>query len=365
MWDLAGFVRRTSHVPIICITGSNGKTTVKEMIYNLISSEYKVLKTPFSYNNKIGISLTLFQLDQSHEIMIFEIGTNSPGEIRTISRALVPDIVVITNIGNSHLELLGDINGVFEEKISVLDNLVPGGTAYLNKDDEKLKDVRSQLCKIEFFGENGDSDHLIENILKEDRGYSFALDDKVFYMPVEGEHNIKNAAAAICVARKCTMEYEGIKKSLAKMRLSAMRLEKIEVEGVTFINDAYNANPDSFRCAIDYFNMIDSSGKKIIIAGDMLELGKASHMLHEEVGRNIDHQNVDILITVGEYAASIADGATRSGMDQAHIFKTQDINSAAKLLNDISEKSDMILLKGSRAKKMEEIIKCYTTYCTP
>jgi len=363
MSDIAAAIRKESKIPFICVTGTNGKTTVKNILADILSEKYRVLKSPASFNNIIGVSLTLFRLIDDFDIAVIELGTNRPGEISTLSGIVAPHAAVITNIGRGHLDGLNDLRGVFDEKRKLLDFLPIDGEAFLNKDDIFLRDVCSEKISISFFGTDTQSDNVLEEIRKKNDGYEFCLSGKKYYLPVPGAHNVYNASAAILVAEKFGIKYDRICEALQRTRLPKMRLEKIVSGGCTFINDSYNANPDSFECALKFLKSVNSN-KKGVVAGNMSELGGESRILHREIGKSIARKNIDFLVVLGTRAREIAAAAEESGMNPGNIIYAEDAGSAAKMVNKMADADTTVLVKGSRVSKMEEVIKCYTTFYT-
>ncbi len=361
--DIADAVRRKVNIPVVCITGTNGKTTVKDLTGHILSKRFKVLKSEKSFNNIIGLSLTLLNLEKTHDVAILELGTNHPGEIIELANIARPKIAVINNIGNGHIEHFGSREGVFKEKASLLDALGKSGKAFLNGDDDFLKNVKKDRINIKFFGQSEKCDLKIENIEKKENGFEFVFDKVNYRLPLEGVHNVYNASIAIALAKELGLSDEDIKDALGSVKLPGMRLERQVIDGVVFINDSYNANPDSFESAINAFQGMRSSAKKIIVAGDMLELGPSSTELHKNLGRKIKNSNVDFLVTLGGYAKYIAQGAIEAGMDPEKVVSTANHSDAANILMEIAKEKDMVLVKGSRASKMEEILRCYTTSC--
>ncbi|HPS20024.1 MAG TPA: UDP-N-acetylmuramoyl-tripeptide--D-alanyl-D-alanine ligase [Candidatus Omnitrophota bacterium] len=364
MWAIASALRAKKNIPFICITGTNGKTTVKEILSHILSAKYNVLKTQGSFNNLIGISLTSFFLSPEHDIAVFETGTNHPGEIAELSAMIRPEAAVITGIGDGHMEFFGTREGVFREKISLLDNLSPGGTAFLNNDDLFLSCYVKRGVKIKYFGRLSGSDYEIRDIIAEDEGYTFSLNGEKYRIPFDGKHNIYNATAAIAVARYFGVEPEAINERLKTATLPKMRLEKVKINGIVFINDSYNANPVSFESAIETLSDIKTKGKKWVIAGNMLELGGQSADFHRKLGMRIAARKFDMLVTLGDIAADIAQGALSAGMDEKKVYMKNGHAEIYEHIKRTAEPGDVILLKGSRGAKMEEILKCFTTSCT-
>jgi len=363
MSDIASAIRKESKIPFICVTGTNGKTTVKNILSDILSVKYRVLKSPASFNNVIGVSRTLFQLIDDFDIAVIELGTNHPGEIAALSGIVAPNAAVITNIGRGHLDGLSDKRGVFDEKRKLLDFLPVGGKVFLNKDDALLGSVCSEKISVSFFGTDQESDNVIEKIRKKNDGYEFCLSGKKYYLPVAGAHNVYNASAAILAAESFGVGYDLAREALLGTRLPKMRLEKIVSDTCRFINDSYNANPDSFECALEFLKSVDSK-KKGVVAGNMSELGVRSGFFHRELGKSIAEKNIDFLIVVGTCAREIALAAEGAGMEAQKVIYSENAENAAKMVSKMADADTTVLVKGSRVSKMEEVIKCYTTFYT-
>jgi UDP-N-acetylmuramoyl-tripeptide--D-alanyl-D-alanine ligase len=308
--------------------------------------------------------LTLFDLDPSYDIAVLELGTNRPGEISRLGRIARPSACVIINVGEGHLERLKDTGGVLKEKMSLLDHLSGSGTAFLNKDDLFLSKVSDRPFTVKFFGLSNGSDFHVTGIKKRKEGCSFLLNGREFRLPLEGEHNVSNAAAAIAVAEHYGISERELRQKLEDIVLPDMRLEKVIIGGVMFINDTYNANPPSFECALKVLEGMPAKGGKGVVAGEMLELGEKSAELHEMIGKSIAEKKMDFLVTVGDMAKHIARGAAGSGMDEKMIFCAENQEEAARNISRMAKAGDIVLIKGSRASRMEEVLKCFTISCT-
>ena len=364
MGRIASEIRKRVDVPVVCITGTNGKTTTKEILAHILASRYKVLKSRKSFNNIIGLSLTLFDLEPSYEAVVLEVGTNHPGEIRRLAAIADPHMAIITNIGDGHLEFLGDRHGVFVEKTSLLDTLPDPGMAFLNGDDELLARVSNRGLARKFFGCGERCDLRITDITKKAGGCGFSLNGHAYHVPLEGTHNVYNAAAAIAVAGYFGLTPQEINESLARIALPGMRLEKVKVDNITFMNDSYNANPGSFECALKVLQENETAGKRWVVAGDMLELGVRTAEFHRMLGRSIAEKGIDFLITMGPNARHVIDGALGSGMGRDRVVRAETHQAAAEMIRRSAAADTVVLLKGSRSARMEEVLKCFTTFCT-
>jgi UDP-N-acetylmuramoyl-tripeptide--D-alanyl-D-alanine ligase len=360
---IASEIRRYYGIPVVCVTGTNGKTTVKEMVWAALSRRYKVLKSRASYNNVFGVCLSLFDMDDSYGAAVLELGTNSPGEIGELASIALPDFVIITNIGDGHLEHLRDRRGVFEEKVSILNKISPGGLAVLNGDDDMLANFRDRRSRILFYGSGDNCDVKIENVKTSGSGIEFFVDGEPFFFPGEARHNAWNAAAAICLAKNMGIGTGDIREGISKTTLPSMRLEKIISGGIVFLNDSYNANPSSFNAAVETLANF-SARERWVVAGDMLELGDDSVRMHRELGRKIKLSNLDFLITIGDMAGEVAEGARGSGMSGNKIYPAGSHAEAAGIIMEKAAPGAAVLVKGSRLMKMEEVIKCFITCCT-
>jgi UDP-N-acetylmuramoyl-tripeptide--D-alanyl-D-alanine ligase len=358
----------------ICITGSNGKTTTKEIIAHILSRELPLLKTSGNYNNEIGIPLTLLQLNKSHKLLIAEMGMRGLGEIKTLTSFISPDLAVLTNIGEAHIGLLGSKDNIFRAKSELLQSLDKDGIAILNRDDlyflKALEIVKNK--KVYTFGIENKSDIMASNIrLASDKGMRFTLVvqndiSKEIYFPLLGRHNIYNALAATTVAFALGKELELIERGLSSFKPLDLHMQLSNFfNGIKILNDSYNASPLSVKSALDTLAEIAQNNRKIAILGDMLELGEKADFYHQEIGKKIVKLSIDMLITVGRGGKIIAQSSIEEGMAEERVFsfkKNEKIKLAKKLLN-LTKPGDFILLKGSREMKMEKILEfCQKEY---
>ncbi|MFH1799159.1 MAG: UDP-N-acetylmuramoyl-tripeptide--D-alanyl-D-alanine ligase [Candidatus Omnitrophota bacterium] len=367
MGDIASEIRSCAELPVICVIGSNGKTTVKDMLSGMLSSKYKVLASKRSYNNLIGLSLTLFGMNPSCEAVVLELGTNSPGEILNLSRIARPDVVVVTNIGSAHLGAFGSKGKIFEEKISILNSLSSKGAFFFNKDDSLLSAIRSRQYNFltQCYGRTSGSDFLISRILQKKEGSEFFLGKNKFYVPFPGLHNVYNASAAIASALYMGVQIREIQKALKCVKLPDMRMANARVDKVRFINDSYNASPESFECALNVLQENQKGFLKGVVTGGMLELGPKTKEFHRKIGQSIAARGINFLIVVGDLAKDIASGALRKGMSKKQVFYADSHMDAARKIQNLEEgREKVVLLKGSRETRMEEVLKCFTMFYT-
>ncbi len=353
--DIAACHRKRFNIPVIGITGSNGKTSVKEMIWRILAKRFDTLKNRGTENNLIGLPLALLGLNDKHSVAVLEMGANHLGEIERLTEILRPRIGLITNIGQSHLEFLKDREGVLKAKSEMVHRLKGDDLLVLNGDDEMLSRVKTK-CRIVRFGLKSGNDFRATNIIS-DKGASFVLNGAYpLTMNALGVHNVYNALAAIAVTSGLNIEIDEMREALSSFKLPHMRMEPDKVNGVHIINDAYNSNPLSLRCAVDAFSHLKTDGKKIVVSGDMLELGEKGPFYHREAGRLIAASPIDALIAVGELSRYTAEEASKKGMKKGSVWPCSDTEEAADILKRIAKRGDAILVKGSRDMSMEDII---------
>lgn len=356
---LAGFHRRRFSVPVVAITGSSGKTTAKEMIAGVLKAKYTVLKNVATQNNHIGVPLTLFRLNKKHEIVVLEFGTNRPGDIRWLTQIAVPDVVVLLNIGESHLEFLKTPAGVFREKADIIRYAPAGVTAILNNDDPYLKTIagRKIAKQTVTFSLNGKADYRAQNV--ECRGFrrlEFTLrPGGRFLLKTPGVHNVYNAIAAISCGRHFKINYNDIKKALSSLSAPSGRQRFRTVGPWRIIDDTYNANPVSVRSAVETLRCLPGGGRKVMVCADMLELGRGSEQLHRAAGRYAADAHLDLLLTFGKKARWISLGAKKTDPNIA-AFHCRTFELLCRKLMAYCRPKDVILVKGSRRMGMERII---------
>jgi UDP-N-acetylmuramoyl-tripeptide--D-alanyl-D-alanine ligase len=360
--NIAQYQRERFDVPVIAITGSNGKTTAKEMVACVLSKKFRVLKNEGTKNNQIGLPLTLLNLNGSYDFAVLEIGTNHFGEIDYLAKIARPNISIITNIGPSHLEYLKTLNGVLKEKIALLRQLNNPYIAILNADDKLLKQyVLKELKKtITFgFGIKNKGDFSATKIRLLNEGLNFLVNEKYrFRLNTLGHFNIYNALVAITVARILGMKYPDIIGALSDFNFPQNRLKLIKLKEVKFIDDTYNSNPLSLKQALEVLNNFRTKGRKIFVMGDMLELGRDKELFHRDIAKDIV-RICDILITVGRLSRFTADVTRSYGLDIKNIFTCASSLEARDILFNriFPNPDDVVLVKGSRLLKMEEILK--------
>ncbi len=351
---LASYQRDKRDIPVIGITGSNGKTTTKELIASIMGMSKKVLKNEGNLNNNIGLPLSLLRL-QDEDVVVLEMGMNTRGEIAELCRIARPTYGLITNIGPAHLENLGGMDEVRKTKLELLNTV---DTVVVNADDTFLMEGSSDFKgRVLTFGIERDADVRASDILlnggnrfRINFNGPFARTEIDVHMPIHGRFNISNALGASAMAMLIGATVKDIKDGLESYTGFPMRLEVIDMDGIRLINDAYNANPASMEAALRELVRQRDRGKAIAILGDMLELGESSEMLHRQIGRLMSEIGVDIFIAVGPMMAI----AAKEFSGESHI--ATDIDNAGSLVKDIPSEGDTVLLKGSRAMGMERLV---------
>lgn len=346
MQKFAKEYRKALGLKVIAITGSNGKTTTKDMIYSVLSKKYKTKKTEGNYNNHIGLPFTILQLEEKDEVVVLEMGMSGFGEIDLLSSIAKPDIGVITNIGDSHLEFLKTRENVFKAKTELL-NYVSSENTYIIGDDQYLKNVVGN--KIGF---NRENNFIIEDFIDSNDGMSFKIEDSEYNLNLNGKHNALNAGMAIAIGKRFGLTSEEIKEGLKNLHLTPMRFQKIEKEDVIYINDAYNASPISMEYSLNTFDKLYNNMKKIVVLGDMLELGEKEIEFHREIIEKALSIKCDKIYLYGERMKKAYDLLAKN--DKIRCFN--DKEDIVKLIANETEKV-AVLLKGSRGMKLEEIIK--------
>lgn len=352
----------------ICITGSNGKTTTKEIINHILASKYHVLKSQGNYNNEIGVPLTLFGLTPYHDVMVVEMAAQRVGEIKNLTNIVKPDIAVITNVGEAHVGLFGCRDNIAKEKAEIILALKDKGTAVLNRDDSYFnyfRDCLSHHNELVSFGFHPEADLRASNIQQvKEKGISFDLllpggRTHRLLIPLLGQFNTYNVMAAIAVGMKMHVPLDEIFHGLSTFKSLKMHMECSEFHrGIILIKDYYNANPTATEEALMTVSDISKDGFKVAVLGDMLELGSEIQEYHRDIGRKAASLSYDMIIGFGEYGHDIQQGAQEQGMPVDKIFQF-DVKDKEKLVNhlvrSVPDKS-IVLIKGSRNMKMEDIV---------
>lgn len=349
------------------VTGSVGKTSTKEFIYAVLSQKCKTAKTDGNFNNEIGMPLTLIGIDSSYKAAVIEMGMRGMGEISYLTKIARPDIAVITNIGTSHLENLGTRENIAKAKLEIAEGLPDDGILILNGDEPLLKNIGNIKNKVIYAGINDKNcDYLAYNIKEFPDFISFSVkcpENKILEdikIPVVGVHNVLNSLYAIVIGLISGMDENSVREGLFAFKGVKLRGEISNKNGVTVIEDCYNASPESMRASLMVLSHIakENGGRKIAFLGDMKELGDDSAKMHFEVGKYAAESGTDILFTFGSDAQNIAEGAIQNGFPKENIYKitdTENTDGAIEVLSKVLKKGDTVLFKASRALMLERI----------
>ncbi len=357
--QLAAYYRRKFNIPVVGITGSVGKTSTKEMISSVLSAKFNVHKTAGNLNGQIGLPLTIFGIELCHDVAVVEMGISEFDEMATLSEIAAPTYAVMTNIGVTHIENLHTKENIFKEKFKITNSLNKSDYLFINGDDEVLsKTQNSYRFNVVSFGIKNNCNFTAKNIFYENETTTFEVlfneNRQKFEIPTLGEHHVYNALAAIAIGLSMGMNVEEIQEGLSRFKNVGMRQSIHYLDGITLIDDSYNANPDSMKSALKVLSQIAKNGRKIAILADMLELGDMAKQLHFEVGIFAAQLGVDILITVGELAKFISDGAINFNKNIIN-YSFSFNKEAFECLENLIRAGDSILVKGSRGMHMEEI----------
>lgn len=353
-------------VQIVGITGSIGKTTTKEFAAALLDPPFKVLKSEGSYNNHIGLPLSILKLKEDHEIAVLEMGMNHAGEIKRLTEIAPPEVALITNIQPVHLEFFEGIEDIAKAKKEILEGMDPGGKAILNGDDQWVMTIAEDWNgeKI-LFGLSAKCDVYAKNIQIEGfNGMSFELSyggkSEKTSLPFFYETALNNYLAAVALGYAFAIPFEDILKKTGSLELYKMRGGLVHLEeGMTLIDDSYNSNPIALKYILKNVAELPSQ-RKVAVLGDMRELGQESVEYHRQAGEQVVKFNYDILVTVGTLSRHMAEAAQASGMSKDYIYSFDNSDDAAKNLWPLLEQGDLILIKGSRGIKMEKIVSVLT-----
>ena len=353
--------RKKFTLPVIGITGSNGKTTTKEMLASIMQQKGPVLKNEGNLNNHIGVPLTLMKLDAHHTAAIIEMGMSGLGEIKTLARLAMPAVGVITNISAAHLQFLGSTDTVADAKGELLETMRSDGTAVLNADDRYFAALRSKYPgTVLSFGIEQPADVRASGIRQVKDVTDLTLHaggrSVLVRLRTVGRHNVYNALAAAAAALAAGMQPEAVKFGLEEFHPVAMRSELKDVKGRTVLADHYNANPGSMQAALETLASLKTGKHTIAVLGDMLELGDTAAASHSSIGAAAANLGIDLLITVGPLARHIAEGAIAAGMARDRVFEAETTSRGAALLREHSRPGDTVLIKGSRGMKMEKVL---------
>ena len=353
---------KQKNLKVVAVTGSNGKTSTKDLIAACLAVKYNVVKTKANFNNEIGLPKTLLNIKPETEIAVVEMGMRGLGQIRALCELASPDVAVVTNVGETHMELLGSMENIAKAKGEIVEGLTAQQFAVLNNDDTFVCAMADKTAaQAVTYGCGEGADVRAENVVLNADGSEFDCvcartgEREHIVLPLLGEHNVYNALAAIGVAVTFNVPLVQVKTALKDVKLTGKRQEFVQIGAVTVINDAYNASPASMASALKTLHAVKSAkgGRAVAVLADMLELGALSQSAHAEVGEMAAAEGVDVLITYGEEAVNIGKAAQNGGVKT---FICKDRAEAAKILSGVVRNNDIILLKGSHSMQVDGLI---------
>lgn len=359
--QLAASYRQQLQAKIVAITGSNGKTTTKDIAASVISQQYRVHKTDGNFNNHIGMPLTILGMSEDTEVGIVEMGMSGFGEIELLTKIAQPDYAMITNIGEAHMKDLGSREGIATAKFEIVKGLKEKGVLIFPKEEPLLQAKLPTIPQVSTrtFGFTTRADYYPNHIEMNEEGTYFTVptvDEQSFYLSIPGKHNIANALAVIGVAKCLDMDNDSIRQGLKEITLSNMRMEWNEgYKGTKILNDAYNSSPTATKAVISMVENFSSAYHKILVLGDMLELGDQTIDYHREIGESIDAERVQYVFTYGELSKYIAEGAKRN-FAKEHVFHFLNQDELVHAIKQKITGKEIILIKASRGMKMEQTV---------
>lgn len=370
--DLARHARRKWNRTIVGITGSMGKTTTRDFCAALLAGSFRVFQSPGNFNNEIGLPLALLQLREEHELALLELAMNHPGEIRLLSRICSPDAAVLTNVAAVHLEFFSGLDELAAAKGEILEGLAPGGLLVYNADDPHLRRLAEGFAGLKVsFGLKRSADVRVTSYtvrsLRE-MEFEMATEGGRFSarLPFAGVHFLYNLAAAAAVALSFGLEHRQIREAVSGLQPLPMRgriieLKDASVAPITLLDDSYNSNPQALRSVLQTVRQLPGFARKVLVLGEMLELGEQAPRFHFEVGQEAAETAPDLLVTVGALAGHLREGALSRGYAPARAFHFADSNRAGEFLKERLQARDFVLVKGSRGVRMERVIDCLRT----
>jgi len=357
--DLAREYRRRAGFKVVAITGSAGKTTTRQIAYHVLSRHFRVHQSPKSFNNNIGLPLTLLTADAQTEIVVAELGSNHPGEIAHLTRIALPNVAVVTNVHPAHLEGFGDLATIVKEKLSISEGLAPDGDLIINADFGDL--VGACWAKGLYFvtfGKSDSADHRATDVICDGLTSRFAINGVEVRLPLPGAGNVENALAAWAICSQFGLKIEDFAGAVKSLPAVSMRAELLQIGTLTVLNDCYNANPASMANALDILRNLDAGSKRrrVFICGDMAELGRDAERLHTQLGASIAQAKVQLLIAVGRLAEVAAEAARRAADYDLQTKCFKDAAAACDNLHEFVKDYDIVLVKGSRTTRLETAV---------
>ena len=363
--NLAKEYRSQLSVKVVGITGSNGKTSTKDILASLLNTKYKTKKTIGNLNNHIGAPLTILDLDEDTEMAIVEMGTSNFGEISLLTNLAKPDVAIITNIGEAHLEGLKTKENIAKAKLEILEELNPDGLFVYFGDDTLLKKEVEKINirqKVLTYGTKEFNDYQCELGIVDQNSLSFSLKTPSahdFFVPMLGKHHMYNATAAIIVARYFNVSFKSIQEGLYRIDKTGMRNELVYAEGFTILNDSYKSNPASVLAALDTLYGLDGYEQKIVVLGDMQVFGKDEIKMHEEIGLKIDPSQVEYIFTIGPLSQHIGKAA-KINFEKDKVISCTNKAQLVEKVKKVIKPNALILVKASRALELEKVVEALT-----
>jgi UDP-N-acetylmuramoyl-tripeptide--D-alanyl-D-alanine ligase len=359
--ELARAYRKQFDLNAIAVAGSNGKTSTKELVAAVVRQKLECVWSEASFNNDIGVPLTLLKLERRHRAGIFEAGTNHPGELRPLLEMIAPNIGIITSIGREHLEHFGSIDGVLEEEGALAEILPGNGLLILNNESYGARQLMQRSrARVVTVGQSLESQWRIREAQASGTGMRFQMESQFseysgeYRINLWGMHQVINAAYAIVVGKELGLGRAEIQRGLDSSCASKMRLELKRIDSFLVLDDAYNANADSMRAAIETLEQFPCDGRRIAVLGDMAELGATANEAHEEIGRRAAEGGIDWLMAVGQRSEITGSAARRAGLK--NVVEIRDVDQAGEALKDVVQAGDIVLVKASRSSRLERVV---------
>jgi len=363
---VAAAYRGQFDIPVIAVAGSNGKTTTKELAASVLRQKYSTLWSEASFNNDIGVPMTLLRLNKGHQAAVLEVGTNHPGELAPLVKMITPKIGIITSIGREHLEFFGDVAGVAQEEGALAELLPVDGTLLLNGDSEWAEKIAARTkARVVRIGTGEKSDWRAKKIRLDKSGVTFQVEcakenfSGEYRVNLLGKHQVTNALLAVVVGAELGLSRAEIQTGLAECQPQKMRMQYWEANGVRVLDDAYNANADSMRAALETLCGLPLQGRRVAVLGDMAELGAHGEAAHAEIGRLAAELNIGQLFTVGKNSIATAKAAREAGLTR--VIEFVDVEAAVKAVKNFLKPGDVVLLKASRSSRLERIAETLKT----
>ena len=355
---IAAAYRRSLPLKVVAITGSNGKTSTKDFVAAVLARRFRVTKTEGNFNNHVGLPRTILEASTQDEIAVWEMGMNHPGEIAALAAIAAPDVAIITNVGVAHIEFMGSREAIALEKGSLAEAIGPHGTVILNGDDSFTESIAKRTSARTMIAGIHAGTVRADDIRQSAEGCEFTISERAHrcrtQLPVPGLHMVQNALLAVAAGRVFGLILEECAAGLGSAPLTKARLQIKMIRGVQFLDDSYNANPDSMKAALRTLVELETEGRRVAVLGQMSELGAESERGHREVGETAASLQIDELITVGELGGSIAQAAQDAGLENVVALETA--GEASEHLCATAHAGDLILVKGSRSAQMERVL---------